>query len=181
MERISLPIISAYLILLLGLSLTLTAADLNNKISEISRTAKSFNPSVYGSQDYENEFYNAGQPSQTADDRFYSLLLNDVSEVRRQLTETESAILAAIPGLAALFGVVGVAYVQQNEFNILRNQINDLSNRIGQTEQEQSSICTSAKQFGGYTCSFGDSSAPTDAETVACFNTLVGYSSPTCS
>ena len=51
--------------------------------------------------------------------------------------------MAALPGLAALFGVVGVAYVQQNEFNNLRNQINDALNRIGQTEQEQSSICTS--------------------------------------
>ena len=53
------------------------------------------------------------------------------------------AIMAALPGLAALFGVVALAYAQANDHNNQRNSINDALNRIGQTEQEQTSICNS--------------------------------------
>ena len=51
--------------------------------------------------------------------------------------------MAALPGLAALFGVVALAYAQANDHNNQRNSINDALNRIGQTETEQTSICNS--------------------------------------
>ena len=60
------------------------------------------------------------------------------------------AIMAALPGLAALFGVVALAYAQANDHRDQRNSINDAINRIddalfriGQTETEQTSICNS--------------------------------------
>lgn len=85
-----------------------------------SRMAKSYNEDAYGSNDYENDYYYGrfiwkirvmkylidifisrlkrnnsfiyilDTQAQDADERFYSILLNDVSEIRRQLTETES-------------------------------------------------------------------------------------------
>ena len=51
--------------------------------------------------------------------------------------------MAALPGLAALFGVVALAYAQANDHRNQENQINDALNRIGQTEMEQTSICSS--------------------------------------
>ena len=51
--------------------------------------------------------------------------------------------MAALPGLAALFGVVALAYAQANDHNNQRDSINDALNRIGQTETEQTSICNS--------------------------------------
>ena len=53
--------------------------------------------------------------------------------------------MAALPGLAALFGVVALAYAQANDHRNQENQINDALNRIGQTEMEQTSICNSVQ------------------------------------
>ena len=53
--------------------------------------------------------------------------------------------MAAIPGLAALFGVVALAYDQAMNHNNQNSHINDGLNRIGRLEMEQTGICSSVQ------------------------------------
>ena len=53
--------------------------------------------------------------------------------------------MSILPGMAAVFGVLAVAYAQATEINILQNNIDDARNQLGTTRSEQSSICAAVR------------------------------------
>jgi len=125
---------------------------------------KSFND-IYAQQEEpiggrrEGDYYDA-YPGQT-----YSTDTQVTSTVDRQSgLEGEAALVSVIPGIAALLGVIVLAWVQANDQNNQQKQIDK--------------VCTTAKALGGFTCT--KSATPTVAELGACFDTLVAFSTPDC-
>jgi len=70
--------------------------------------------------------------------------------------------IGAIMGTLAAIGVV-----------LNNNNINELS-------KDQDSICTTAKQVGGFTCTYATPATPTVQELGACLTSIAGYSTPDC-
>ena len=50
-------------------------------------------------------------------------------------------MMAAIPGVIAIVGVIALAYAQANDHKTQQDQINDSLNRLGRTESNQNQIC----------------------------------------
>ena len=50
-------------------------------------------------------------------------------------------MMAAIPGVIAIVGVIALAYAQANDHKTQQDQINDSLNRLGRTENNQNQIC----------------------------------------
>merc|ERR1712227_695456 len=73
-------------------------------------------------------------------------------------------VLGTIGALMGTLAAIGVV--------LNNNNINELS-------KDQDSICTTAKQLGGFTCSRAGAD-PTLAELRVCMDTLVGYTTPDC-
>merc|ERR1711899_205696 len=89
---------------------------------------------------------------------------SQVTTVDRQGTLEETALISVIPGIAALLGVIVLAWVQAND---QQNQQSDIDN-----------ICTSVKATGNTamtvsaTSDFADTANPTAAEVVTRLNLL---------
>merc|ERR1712038_675426 len=77
--------------------------------------------------------------------------------------DVAALVLGTIGALMGTLAAIGVV--------LNNNNINELS-------KDQDSICTTAKQLGGFTCT--KSASPSNAELGACIDTLIGYSTPDC-
>lgn len=86
------------------------------------------------------------------------------SDMSTSLGPDTALILAAIGALTGTFALIGVA-LNNNNVNLLSG--------------DQDSICTTAQQFGGFTCTTAASTI-TLPEATTCMATLAGYSTPSC-
>lgn len=75
----------------------------------------------------------------------------------------------------AIFGLIGTVLGTIATIGVLVN-----ANSVSSLSTDQDSICTAAKQFGGFTCTIATSGSISAAETEACFTSLAGYNTPSC-
>merc|ERR1712045_209531 len=90
---------------------------------------------------------------------------NHINEMMTDVLGPEAALTLGLIG--SLMGVVSLIGLAVNA-----NSISDLS-------KDQDSICTTAKQIGGFTCTRAGTT-PTLAELGTCMDTLVAYTTPDC-
>jgi hypothetical protein len=94
-------------------------------------------------------------------------VLKNKQDLRSDLTaimgEDAGITLGLIGALTGVISLIGLVVNAQS---------------ISSLSTDQDSICTTAKQLGGFTCT--KSGTPTVAELGACFDTLVGYTTPSC-
>lgn len=90
----------------------------------------------------------------------------------------ELALVAAIPGIFAVLGLIAVAIGQANNNDNQQSDIDDLKTRLTTTETDQTSICTAIRMVGNI--NVGQSTTPSAAEVNALINAVNGINTPTC-
>lgn len=110
------------------------------------------------------------------------------------LQEKLALIMAALPGIFALLGVISVAINMEKEIDSLKTRMTIIETRMTTTETEQTSICKAAKAVGATSLTAltdaevtasGESSAPTGASVAGTqiqllITTINGFGTPRC-
>jgi len=162
----------------------LAKINADEEAASVATATEGVSSSVYAQNDAASyadayaQYYAQYLPEITANERNYyqdylrnaqkyshkTLRKQDYATMMKDALGEEAAITLGLIG--ALTGVISLIGLVVN------------AQSISSLSTDQDSICTTAKSLGGFTCT--KSATPTVAELGACFDTLVGYSTPSC-